>query len=211
MGVMAQIKGAMDGAVLRITSNQAARAATVPLPPGDWSRAEVEQKKSLVQRVADSAGSPDLTTATATAAAPEDFYIGAAAGTIRWITEVRLIHHDSNMKLDSNELRRFGSSAASPGLTNGVRLIVQQNGQETEVFTPSGVKNIGDYYRYAETVTGITDGISAGVDFLAIRMCFTQPVGLYPGSQDKVIIRIQDDLSSMTLFETVAIGWHETL
>lgn len=209
MPITTTIKGAKDGSVAKVATNGGLCVVVAPRPPSQWTAQEVEQKKSLVGLLATAAGSSDL--GVDGSVTEVDFVAGAPAAKIHWVTEVRLTLHSSLMKLDSNEIRRFGPAAAAPGLTNGLRLIARQNGAEVDLWTSAGVKNLGDFYRYSETVQGVTDGVSAGVDFVVVRLILPVPIGLYPGSKDQVILRIQDDLTTLTLFEAVCLGWSEDL
>lgn len=118
--------------------------------------------------------------------------------------------HDAQMKLDSNEVRRFASAASAPGLTNGVKLIAHQDGNEFDIFS-APIQSIVDFYRFAEVqgVVGITDGISTGVDFLSMTMLFQNPLGLKAGTTDSISVSIEDDLTSLDLFEVYYSGHYE--
>jgi len=216
VGITAKILGAKEEHGAEVAANGSLRTASAPRPPDEWTAKEVGQEKVLVVPLLDSAGSGSLNVDGSVT--PKDFYVGSAAGSIRWITEVRLILHDEQLSLDSNnEIRRFGTAAASPGLTNGVRLITRQNGTDVDLFPASeggstpGVKNLTQFYRYASEVFGLTAGVSASIDFLLVTVTLPKPVGLFPGSKDRVIVQVQDSLTTLNLFEAVAWGWYEVL
>lgn len=218
MSVDAKIIGGPTERAAVVGSDGALRVASLRPPAADRTRLNVEQVKQLVAFLKNSSGSQDMTVDGSTTT--QDYYIEAERDRIKWIHEVRLVFHDSQMRIDNNEQRRFGSAAAAPGLTNGLRLRAEQGGVVTDYFTDP-LKVTGGFYRYAggpgfgsDIGTGIVnsvDGISAGTDLLVVRIGFGAPVGLYPGSVDRVVVQVRDDLTSLTLFETQAYGAQELL
>lgn len=130
----------------------------------------------------------------------------------RFVSRLRLTMHDAQMRLDSNEVRRFASAAAAPGLTNGLRLELTQAGELFSLFLEP-VKNILEYYRYADTngVSGITDGITAGVDYLGVTLSFGFPLALEAGTTDELSIIVADDLTNVDLFEAEYTGYYEDI
>lgn len=218
MSVDAKIVGGPTEQAAVVGSDGALRVASLRPPSADRTRLNVEQVKQFVAFLKNSSGSQDMTVDGSSTVA--EFYVEAENDRIKWIEELRLVFHDTNMKLDGTESRRFGSAAASPGLTNGLRLRAEQGGVVTDYFADP-VQSIGEFYRYSGgpgfgsgVGTGIindVDGIAAGTDLLIIRVGFRASVGLFPGSIDRVLVQVRDDLTSLTLFECQAYGTQELL
>lgn len=139
---------------------------------------------------------------------PQEFTVTSSQAEVILVKEVRLLFHAANAKLDSNEVRRFGPVAA-PGLTNGLRVYSVQQGVESDLFV-SPVKTMGDFFTYARAgaspVANIVDGVSAGVDIVVITIDLLAPVGLYPSSLDRLVVKVQDDLTGLALFNAFAFG-----
>lgn len=179
----------------------------------DITQAEAERVKVWTALMEDANGSTDLTI-DGSATAVEFTFSPDAEKMVR-VQSMRLVFHSSNMDISSNESRRFGPVIA-PGLANGIKLEADQGGVLTPIFL-SPVQVLGDFYRYAGgSVVGINtgivndrDAISAGVDFFMILVVLPVPVILFPGSSDRIVLTIQDDLTGITLFEVQGYGTQE--
>jgi hypothetical protein len=216
MGVTVKVVGAGDGEVAKVTTNAGVRVVTVPRPPKDYSAAEVGQVRELREVLLDPEGSEDMSVNGSSTA--QVFYIEAEADRIKWVKRVSLVMHDQQMSTETNqELRRFGQSHAAPGLTNGLKLTVTQDGQDTEIFSETeggnaGVRSLVQFYRFGEVI-GKEGAISTSIDFVQVNVDFyaERGVGLYPGSKDRIFFTVQDDLTGLDLMEAVALGTYEVL
>jgi len=212
MGIDVSIRGGPHGHSLDVLPNNALRVSLTPTPASDVRKADVQNRRAFTALLADSSGSTDLTVDGSSTAV--EFTVGSSPTEIRWINEVRLIFHDSQMNITNAESRRFGSAAASPGLPNGLLLQSCQDGDCADLFL-SGVQSIGDFQRYAALpsrgIVSDVGAITSSIDFLMIAVCLPVPLGLYPGTIDDLTVTVQDDLSNLTLFEVQASGWREIL
>jgi len=199
----------------QVYSNGAVKVSHADVSSFERSISELTRNKVLTELFSDSSGSTDLNVDGS--AVTQIFSIDSEVGKIKYICSLRLIFNDTFMKIDNSESRRFGSAATSPGLTNGLTLTVSQGGIITEVFT-SPVKAIGDFYRYAggqgTPSAGIVNdegSIGPNIDFLMAAIEFPKPVVLPAGVIDNISIKVQDDLTSIDLFEVIASGFQENI
>ncbi len=199
-----------SGAALEVRE----RAARVTVAHVDPTPAEASRVRLFSAFLTTAAGSQDMTVDGSTTAQLFRVTADTAADPkLRAIHSIRLTIHDSQMKIDSNEIRRFGSAAAAPGLTNGLKLSVSQGGTITELFADP-VQSVSDFYRYsggpsvaaAAAIHNVVDGVAAGTDIVYVQIEIPAPVLLYPGSLDYVGITVQDDLTTITLLEAQALG-----
>lgn len=209
------LEGGDDGRVLKILESSIAPVGLLPVPPRDWTPQQVGQPKQLQGLFTADDGTSSMNVDGSVTAI--EFKVPAVEGEIRWVEEMRMVFHSTNMSITTQDSRRFGPVVA-PGLPNGVRLTVDQRGVETDYFT-TPVQVIGEFYRYARTNGGgvglnaavINDpmGVAVNVDLLIVAIDFIKPIGLFPGSADHIAIHVEDDLTGLQLFEAQFGGWRE--
>jgi len=170
------------------------------------SAAVLTRRKLLNEFFTDPGGSIDLNVDGSTT--PVEYTIEPSSDRVRWINRVRFLFNDTNMELDTNDFRRFGTAATAPGLTNGLTFSVHQGGVETDFFK-SPIVTVGDLMDYADDFTNFVNAISAQSDFLSFDFDFEQPVVLPVDSTDKLVVTINDDLTSIDLFKVIARGFQE--
>jgi hypothetical protein len=187
----------------KVYSNNAAKVYVSNVPIDELTNTELTQLKLLSGQLVNSGSSPNANV-SASADNLREFFVEADTTNLLSINQVRFAFEGSQLDITTAESRRFGAAAAAPGLSNGLKFIADQGGVETEIFV-SPVKKIGDFYLYAssrynnEIITD-KDAISAGTDFLQITLEFLAPINLVPGTQDKLKLVVQDDLSSIDSF-----------
>jgi hypothetical protein len=140
---------------------------------------------------------------------PVEFVEESTTLCVKWITRVRILLNGTYFELNTNDFRRFGAATAggSP-LTNGIQFWVEQGGVTTQIFT-SPVRYTGDFMNYAEDYTNIINAISAQSDFLSFDMQFVQPIVLPPTVTDKLVMKIRDNLTAISLFQVALDGYQE--
>lgn len=139
---------------------------------------------------------------------PVEFYVGAEEGVTKWFTGIRIIMHDENMELNTNDFRRFGRAAITPGLTNGIELFTTQEGIITSLVADA-VQTIGDFMKDASDYVNFINAIAAQTDYLHFDLDFDVPVVLPPGTSDRITIKINDDLTALTLMQARLRGYQE--
>lgn len=176
----------------------------------DYSADEVRAVKVLIGHLKTSADSESMDVDGSTT--PVEFEVASAVDCIRWISQIRLIIQGQKMNLSSNEARGFGNSSA---LTTGCELEAVQGGGVTPIFHDP-VQRISDFRRYTavggNSIINDIDAVANGVDFLLLVFDLPAPVGLYPGSTDRIVFRVNDDLTAALggtdhSMEALAYGW----
>lgn len=138
-----------------------------------------------------------------------DFEVKAEIGFTKWITGFTLIMEDTNLEMNTADFRRFGSATTGgSALPNGIRIFTVQSGETVDI-TIEPVTTTGDFFRYSDDYINFTNSISAQIDYLQFFFKFDKPIVLPDGSNDKLVFRIQDDLSSLTAMYSIARGYKE--
>lgn len=197
--------GRGGGSIAQVTERgHALCSTTIPPDPRDLGFEVMHIEHWESGYFTDGAASPsqDLTINGATT--PTDFGVFSQQDRHTYIEKVVFTIHSSGMKLDSNEIRQFGAAGV---LTNGLDLTYNFQGEVFNIFG-GGVTVLSEMYRYFDDVTGVTDGISAGVDFVVATKRFPRPLPLQSRSTDQLTISVTDNLSSLTLFEVQFEGYH---
>tara|TARA_R100000008_G_scaffold72079_2_gene50097 strand:- start:3514 stop:4041 length:528 start_codon:yes stop_codon:yes gene_type:complete len=166
--------------------------------------------RQLSVLLATSGGSADLTVDGSSSAV--SFTLSAPADVTYSINRLVLAIHSTNMDLGTAaDFQKFGAVGAA--LTNGIRIFESRGTPAVNVeLFPAPVKRIADFYRYVKAhasahIRGHTDGVSAGVDSLSVVLDLgPNPIVLRPNFPDVLTAYVQDDLTSLALFEVHAIG-----
>lgn len=205
MGVDATIRDPRTGNALRLRDGELA-VYSLRTPGYMLEEADVRGFGPWQGAFTSSSLSTDLNVDGSTT--PQVFSIEAEDDQVILIHEIRLLFHSTNMNISGNEIRRFGPVAA-PGLTNGLRMEVHRGNRTGELLV-APVQNIGDFLVNARSpsdpLLNVVDGVSAGVDILLVKLGLLAPIGLFPGSRDRVEVYVQDDLTGLALFQAFAYG-----
>jgi len=192
-----------------VTANLAVR--TTETPPNIAQLKErgelhlLAPTRVLADKLKNSSGSSDQVINGATT--PTEFYISANSSEMRVITQARFVIHGSDMSITTAEARKYGNSFGS-GLTNGIRFFARQGGAETDIFIDP-VKEIQHYYNYQDDLVNDVSAVAVGIDLLAVTINLPDEVVLVPGSQDRLVVLIQDNLtlgSDILKHETLVYG-----
>lgn len=193
MPVKTEIKdGLGSGRMVGVTPTNALLVSVLPqssrgVPPEDLSNL-----RQLRQFFTDSGGSQShIVDGSVT---PVEFSVDAEISVTKWITGFRLIIQGQTTDISTNDFRRYAQTTG--GLTNGVDIEAVQAGITTAITGAGAVQRMGQYLRYADDFVNITAAISAAVDYLHFDFRFDQPVVLAEGSSDRLLIRINDDLTA---------------
>lgn len=193
MAVKGEIKdGQGTGRTAAVTPQNALLVSVLPqsskgIPPDDLA-----SLRQLREFFVNAVGSEDQIVDGSTTSV--EFSVSALTGLTKWITGFRLIVQGQTTDLSSQDFRRYAQTAA--GLTNGVEIEAVQSGATTVITGAGAVQSMGQYLRYADDFVNIVSAISANVDYLHFDFTFDNPVVLAEGSTDRVLIRINDDLTA---------------
>jgi len=192
----------------QVTSDHALKVSPVTIATADQTLSELTLKKQYRDWLRNSSGSENMNVNGSVT--PVLFEETAEPGKVKWITAWRLIMHNTYMEIDTNDFRRFGTAAVAPGLTNGLEFYFEQSGRHIDVFLEP-VKNIGDFLQYADDYESLVNAVAAQTDYLHFIFRFDQPVALPAGSNDKIVMKVNDNLTSVDLMKVVVRGWQEFL
>jgi len=207
MALPTYIQDPATGRRLGVNSEGNLQVAVVSQPAADVSDETLERQKLYRGFFEDSTGSSDLNVDGSVT--PVEFTISAVSGATRWVTGVRLLFNGTNLEMDTNDFRRFGTATAggSP-LTNGVEFFVVQGGLITNFFV-NPIVYMGDFFDFADGYLNLTNSVGSQEDFLSFDFDFDVPVVLTPNSTNRVVLKVQDDLTSIDLFKAIARGYRE--
>jgi hypothetical protein len=211
MSLPIQIKnGIGTGHLAEVTEQHALKVTGINSSSSSQSSTELTLFKQLREFFTELGGaSDDLNIDGSTTS--KEFTIEAETGKTKWVTGVRILLYDTEMELDTNDFRRFGSATAvSTPLTNGIEFYATQGGIQTNYFVDP-ITTIGDFMNYADKYTNFINAVSNQDDFLSFDFNFDVPIVLPEGSSDKLSITINDDLTDVFFFKSIARGYQELI
>lgn len=165
------------------------------------------QLRTYLRLEGEGAGSNDLNVDGSTT--PQLFWKGSETNAALFITSARILMNGTNLEINTNDFRRFGDAAVAPGLTDGIEFYFEQSGEQTDLFIEP-IQTIGDFLNFADDFTNLVNSIGSQEDFLSFDFVFDQPVVLTPGSVDRIVMKISDDLTDIDLLKVIVRGWQET-
>lgn len=213
MPINAEIKDGLGSSrAASVIPSSALLVAPVPTTARGIASATVANLRQVVETFTDSAGSQSQAVDGSTV--PVEFALRAKTGFTRWLTGYRVIIFGERMNLGSSgEIRRYASQVG--GLATGIDVEIEQQGQTLSV-TTAPVQTIGDWLLYSDDFTNLVNAVSSSEDFLRLDFKFPSPVVLTEGTQDRLLIRINDDMTAALATAnadqfTIGIGYEEEL
>lgn len=141
---------------------------------------------------------------------PMEFTVTSEPGKILYISIMRFIINGTYFEMNTQDFRRFGAATVGGGsLTNGITLVAFQGGVQTSLFAYP-IRQSGDFFDYADDFINLTNAVSAQSDFLSFDMHFLQPVVLPEAVEDRMVLTIRDNLTSVDQFRCLIRGWQES-
>ncbi len=200
--------GSGSGRDAAVTENYALKVQVVPetsrgLPPEDLANLRLNRKFLLngTSALMSVDGSTDA----------QEFVLASIPGRTQWITSLRLLFEGSNFEIGTADFRRFGTATAvNTPLTNGMLLFAEQSGEQV-LICAEPIVTIGGFLSYADSFTNLVNAISTQEDFLSFDFVFEKPVVLAEGGSDRIVITIQDDLTSISKICCLARGYQESV
>ena len=193
MPVKTEIKdGLGSGRLVGVTQSNALLVSVLPQSSRGIPAEDLSSLRQLREFFTDASGSEDQIVDGSTT--PVEFSVDAEISVTKWVTGFRLIVQGQTTDLSSNDFRKYAQTTA--GLTNGVDIEAVQSGITTAITGAGAVQRMGQYLRYADDFVNIIAAISSNVDYLHFDFTFDRPVVLAEGSSDRVLIRINDDLTA---------------
>lgn len=216
MSVRSHIEdGSGTSALAKVTPNNALRvSAFPPISAAGLTPDELTNVKFYQEFFADSVGATDMNVDGSVTAV--DFEIRSELNLVKWISEFRINIESEQFEISTNDFRRFGA-VASPGLPNGIEIFTVQGGVRTDI-SSEPIQISGEFLNYADDFTNFVNAISSQGDFLQLIFRFNQPIVLPQGVPDRLVVRIQDDLTAALVIgagagqmKAIAKGYKEAL
>ena len=136
-----------------------------------------------------------------------DFYIESEINTLKSLHTIRFVLNDTQLALSGSEGTRFGSGHPS-GLANGIRFFAEQGGDEIDIFVEP-VQILADFLNYSSEFINEAGSLGAGLDLVVVQFDLPRLVNVVPGVIDKLVVRVQDDLTSLDKFRVFGMGYQE--
>jgi len=207
MSIDAIIRDGTGGkTAVQVTRDHALKVSPVTIATADQEIADLTLKKQYRDWLRNGSGSDAMNVDGS--ASPVYFKETAESNKVKWITSGRMVLEGTALELDTNDFRGFGEAAIAPGLTNGLNFYFTQGGRQIDVFLDP-VKKIGDFLDYADGYTNLVNAVSAQGDYLAFDFVFDQPIALPAGSNDEIIMQVNDDLTDIDRMQVIIRGWQE--
>ena len=131
----------------------------------------------------------------------DDFYIQAPAGELWAISRILITGRDTG------NFRPEYYDVGGP-LTNGIRLIHEENGVENDLTSQSPVKTLAEWGSYCYDVNIYDFG--AGDEYFDVRWSFFRAgtfVDLAGDTNDKLIVRLNDDFTGLNSHRFLVQGF----
>ena len=207
MAMPTYIQDPSTGQRLQVSGDGALRVELVEGAAFELPVQTLTRRKVLRDFLRDTSSSIDLNVDGSTT--PIEFREEAEITRTKWITSARVLLNGINLEMNSLDFRRFGQATATQTpLSNGLEFFVIQGGVQTNFFIDPIVR-MGDFFDYADDYLNIVNAVSAQSDFLYFDFRFEQPVVIPPSTTDRVVMRINDDLTNIDLFHVIMRGYQE--
>jgi hypothetical protein len=192
-----------------VTSDQALKVAIVESSANSIPIEQLLRRKQFRSYMVDDDEPPNNSLNVDGSSDPAEFYLKPGNNTTKWLNGIRLLFHGTDLELDTNDFRRFGPcTSVNTPLNNGVELFVIQSGIRTDIVAEP-VTRMGEFLSYADGYVNLVNAVTVTEDFLSFDFYFDVPIILPPGTNDRLVCRINDDLTALSLFKIIARGYQE--
>jgi len=155
----------------------------------------------------DSGGSHDMNVNGSVT--PVEFSVSSEPGKVLYIVMIRVLLNGTYFEMGTQDFRRFGTATVGgAALTNGITLQAIQSGVITNLFAEP-ITRTGDFFNYSDDYVNLYNAVGAQEDFLSFDFSFEQAIVLPESVDDRLIMTVNDDLSSIDLFQVAVRGWQE--
>ena len=141
---------------------------------------------------------------------PVDFVINPPAGQAIQVRELRFILEGGDMSMTTNDARKFSTAAGTAGLTNGLECFIEQGGEQNNIFVEP-IQHMSEFFNYITDFYNVPDGVAVNVDILTwvIDLKLLVPIPVADSSVDRVVVRVNDNLTSINKFQVLTTGQRE--
>lgn len=199
--------GEGTGLVAGVTESHALKVQVLPQSSRGVAPEDLSNLRQLREYLTDGTGSSAMNVNGGVT--PVEFSVDAEVGITRWITGMRILMEGADLEINTNDFRRFGQ-AATGALAVGVEIEADQAGAVTAIASEP-IVYLGDFLNYADEYTNLVNSVSSQSDFISFIVRFDAPIVLTEGSSDRLLVRINDDLTAIDSFQCIARGYQEFL
>lgn len=150
----------------------------------------------LFEKLVDGVGSSNLAVNGSTV--PVEFTIEADPTDIKVVRELKFSWFDNGVKIDTF----LGQN--SP-LTNGLEVEFSFNGVTTPIFPIKTTADFNGHFAFGDG-SRFEINTGSGNDYVTATLSPREPFVLRPGTTDKIVIRVNDNLNNVSFGECVAFG-----
>ena len=199
--------GLGTGKTAQVTPRNSVLVQVAPVSAAGLSTDDLTSLRLKREYFTDSAGSEAMNVDGSTT--PVEFSIESEVRFTKWVTAFRLQLEGTNLDMSTQDFRRFGA-ATSPNnsLTNGIDIFSVQSGETIDIAVEP-IAFAGDFFDYADEYLNLANSIATNEDFLQFRFTLDKPIILPAESADKLVIRINDDLTAIDKIVAIARGYKE--
>ena len=150
----------------------------------------------LFEKLETLAGSSDLNVNGS--GTPVEFSIESDPTKVKVVRELKFSWFDNGVKIDNF----LGQNNA---LTNGIDVEFTFDGDMTSIFPIKTTSDFNGHFAYGdgsrfEVITG------SGNDYVTATLSPREPFVLRPGTADKIVVRVNDNISNVSFGECIAFG-----
>ena len=186
------VDGRGSGRSAGVTPGLAVEVVRIPDTARGLPDEVVTNLSVLIERFSDDAGS--VSQVVDGSITPVEFAIREEKGFTKWVTGFRLVIIGPNFDITTNQIRGYGATGGG-GLANGIDIEIKQKGLVTPIALDP-IQSTADYFPYQEGFLNLVGAITAADDLLNLDFVFQKPVVITSGSKDRVLIRINDDMTA---------------
>lgn len=201
-----------DSRKLAISSDGALFVTQVPRNLGDLTNEQKTRVRFNNSLFTNSSGSSSLNVNGSVT--PVEFLIRPPKGMVISLEEVRFRFEGGDLDMGTNDIRKFGTAAGTGGLTNGLEFFIVQNGTQTNIFIDP-IQHMSGFINYTvpEGPLNFPDGIAVNQDILTWVINFKPNITIpvVAGGTDRVVVRVNDNLTAINLFQVTGSGALESI
>lgn len=206
--VLLEDGGLGSGRKVAVTGDNALPVTVVPRRACDQAEELLTRVKYFQGRATDENGSVDLNVDGSVN--PVEFLIRPPVGQLISVREIRFRFEGNDLDMTTNDARKFGAAAGVGGLGNGIEAFIEQGGERQDLLVEP-IDQMSGFFNYATSLFNVPNAIDVNKDILVwvVDLKLLVPIPLPEAGLDRIVIRVNDDLTAIDLFQVIAVGQRE--